>query len=592
MLDVAEISDGKKDLHIARQLYIIQKVCFIACSMLSEEEIAVMKKDYIRKNLDILLFLLGMVPLSWMLLEKCRYGFTNIDESFYLTIPYRLCQGDRLLLNEWHLSQLSGWILRFPMAAFLRINGGTEGICLSFRYLYVAAHLGISLLLFFLLRKKSGIGAAAAVLIFYVYAPFGIGALSYNSMGIDCLAAATVILVLASMWWSDAISGFFFAMAVLCCPYLSILYVAYGVFSWGCRKKKNMPTFVMPKRFLSFSLGIVLPAICVLAEILTHIHPDQCGIILKGMLSDPEHGSSLAYKGRELLSILRTHRSFIAFAGLTAAGMYVKKPIVRRLLDFAVLVLTIRSIYACRDYINFLMFPLDLTGLYFYAVYRRESVKDIFWGMWLPGAVYGLCIHLSSNQGFYAISSAMTVSMVASVAITVVTLKELCGETRPVLVKYVFPCLLVAAIVLLGTLEISLRWNFVFWDQDVSRQTQLLREGTHKGLVVTPEREWEYLSWTDAMTHVEDESSLLVLGPETYLYLFGSRTNSSYSAWIGENEEAALFRLQLYYQLNPNKWPDQVVAEEGWPESIGYFEKCGYVETYQAANGIRILEKP
>lgn len=125
-----------------------------------------MKKDYIRKNLDILLFLLGMVPLSWMLLEKCRYGFTNIDESFYLTIPYRLCQGDRLLLNEWHLSQLSGWILRFPMAAFLRINGGTEGICLSFRYLYVAAHLGISLLLFFLLRKKSGIGAAAAVLIF------------------------------------------------------------------------------------------------------------------------------------------------------------------------------------------------------------------------------------------------------------------------------------------------------------------------------------------------------------------------------------------------------------------------------------------
>lgn len=131
-----------------------------------------MKKDYIRKNLDILLFLLGMVPLSWMLLEKCRYGFTNIDESFYLTIPYRLCQGDRLLLNEWHLSQLSGWILRFPMAAFLRINGGTEGICLSFRYLYVAAHLGISLLLFFLLRKKSGIGAAAAVLIFLCLRPF------------------------------------------------------------------------------------------------------------------------------------------------------------------------------------------------------------------------------------------------------------------------------------------------------------------------------------------------------------------------------------------------------------------------------------
>ena len=119
-----------------------------------------LKKKGMRESWDIWLFLLGMVPLTWMLLAKCRYGFANMDESFYLTIPYRLCQGDVLLLNEWHLSQLAGWILRLPMAVFLRINGSTEGICLWFRYLYVAAHLGVSLLLFFCLRKKSGVGAA------------------------------------------------------------------------------------------------------------------------------------------------------------------------------------------------------------------------------------------------------------------------------------------------------------------------------------------------------------------------------------------------------------------------------------------------
>ena len=84
---------------------------------------------------------------------------------------------------------------------------------------------------------------AAAVLVYYVYAPFGIGALSYNSMGIDCLAVAAVLLVTASKRWSDGISGFFFAMAVLCCPYLVILYILYGTFVWCRRKNKNTAAY-------------------------------------------------------------------------------------------------------------------------------------------------------------------------------------------------------------------------------------------------------------------------------------------------------------------------------------------------------------
>jgi len=552
----------------------------------------VLKKKCMREGWDIWLFLLGMVPLTWMLLAKCRYGFANMDESFYLTIPYRLCQGDALLLNEWHLSQLAGWILRLPMAIFLRINGNTDGICLWFRYLYVAAHLGISLLLFFRLRKKSGLGAAAAVLIYYVYAPFGIGALSYNSMGIDCLAAAAVLLITASKWWSDGISGFFFAMAVLCCPYLAILYILYGIFVWCCRKKKTVPAFLMPKRFLFFSAGILLPAVWFTADVLLRIRPEQYGMVLQGLFSDPEHSSSLGEKAAELWTILTERPYVFAFAGAAIAGICIKRPKVRCMLDGLVLGLTVYSVYASRWYINFLMFPLNLTGLYFYAVYRRQSVKDVFWGMWFPGAVYGLCIHLSSNQLFHAISSATTVSMVASIIIVVETLREPRFETQTVFVKHVLPGLLVAALVLLGITEIDLRWNFVFWDKDVSQQTQLLEEGPQKGLLVTPERQAEYGAWADTMAHVEDETSLLVLAPDTYLYLFGNRTNSSYSAWLGRKEEATLPRLRLYYELNPEKWPDQVIATDKWPETAAYFEECGYAETYRASDGTRVLEKP
>lgn len=58
------------------------------------------KKQLLRRNYDVFLFLAAMLPVAVMVFAKCKYGIGNWDESFYLTVPYRLCQGDRLFLNE------------------------------------------------------------------------------------------------------------------------------------------------------------------------------------------------------------------------------------------------------------------------------------------------------------------------------------------------------------------------------------------------------------------------------------------------------------------------------------------------------------
>ena len=42
-----------------------------------------------------------------MLLYKCPYGYGTMDESFYLSVVHRLLQGDRLLVEEAHLSQFA-----------------------------------------------------------------------------------------------------------------------------------------------------------------------------------------------------------------------------------------------------------------------------------------------------------------------------------------------------------------------------------------------------------------------------------------------------------------------------------------------------
>ena len=60
-----------------------------------------------RQSLSALcLFAAALAFMLW----KCRYGLGGSDEAFYLTVPHRLCLGDELFRDEWHLSQLSSFL--------------------------------------------------------------------------------------------------------------------------------------------------------------------------------------------------------------------------------------------------------------------------------------------------------------------------------------------------------------------------------------------------------------------------------------------------------------------------------------------------
>ena len=93
-----------------------------------------MKKTRTRENDAVFFMLLGLTAVFFC--WRCRYGFAEADEAFYPTIAYRLTQGDRLLVDEWHMSQLSS-VLYLPVLLY-PADGGTAGIYLALRYLYVA----------------------------------------------------------------------------------------------------------------------------------------------------------------------------------------------------------------------------------------------------------------------------------------------------------------------------------------------------------------------------------------------------------------------------------------------------------------------
>ena len=176
----------------------------------------------------LILFALCACFIFW----KCAYGFGNADESFVLSVPFRLAQGDGLFSHEWHMSQMSGFITYPFISAFLKINGGVEGIILAFRYIYSFIQCAVSLYVYHRLKKLNWIGAVTAAICFLIYAPFKIMTLSYNTWGIICLLISLVTVATAQKYCKIqyAIAGVFYALAVLCCPFLAIIYIGYIFF--------------------------------------------------------------------------------------------------------------------------------------------------------------------------------------------------------------------------------------------------------------------------------------------------------------------------------------------------------------------------
>ena len=384
------------------------------------------KKQLLRRTYDVFLFLAAMLPVAVMLFAKCKYGIGNRDESFYLTVPYRLCQGDRLFLNEWHLSQMAGWILQFPMALFLKWKGSTEGMVLAFRQIYVAVHLVGSTVLFWLLRRKSRLGAVVAALCYCIYTPFGISALSYNSMGLGLLTLSAATVTCARGRWSNVAAGALYALSVLCCPYLAVLLPVYGC---GVLAARHFPKFgeglpfLVPRQFGKYVLGIGIPAVLFLLSVLPRIPLTDWPRIVAGMFRDPEHSMPLWEKPVEYVRQLVNHRLILFLLPLLLCGLLVRQREARAVTGGLVLALTVLALRQSH-YINFLMFPMSQAGMYFYLVYRSASAKPLFYGLWIPGMVYSLCLHMASNQGYFAISHAFTISTVASVLIILLTVQE------------------------------------------------------------------------------------------------------------------------------------------------------------------------
>lgn len=575
-----------------------------------------MKTDRQRKK-DFLFLAgvgLGILFLFW----KSKYGTGAYDEPFYLTMPHRLVQGDGMFSEEWNFGQFSAFLMLPLMKLYLLLHGGTEGIVLHFRYFYIVFQVLCTVILYMRLRKKELAWAAAWV--FLLFTPYDIMALSYNTMGLACMTLTGALLAAAerNAWKTWVAAGVLFAAAVLCNPFLAVVYFLYSAAvaaaAWarkrpvgkenegkGGGEEKSGAEDVWERRGvfggkawlcitagaagLAFLFGITVLCGSSIGELLKNIPL---------LMNDPEHTS------RSLVMIVKVYlQSFWKVYGwfvpvwavFLFMSWFFRKDSLKRRLAFLLLCLSaavsiLGFLPAIQSSYNFIMVPLAVCGLGAYIL-TKERDEKVFAFLYIFGLLYTFMANYASNQGMHAISMAMVPADVAAVLFIGKFLEqEAKGEAAGRRKTGMGSVLPIAAAVLLLAVQLGTQLYtkavHTFWEEPVWRLDTRITEGPLKGTVTTGEKADSYqMQLDDIKTHIRKDGPVLFATKDTWCYLYADAEYGTFSAYLSGGLSQAAKRWQVYYEAHSEKIPYYIYIPKDESGDMGaevssQAEKYGY----------------
>ncbi len=541
-------------------------------------------------------FVAFMLLLAYAFAWKAPRGFCTVDESFYPTIPYRLWQGDSLLSQEWHASQLVG-LLQYPyMLLFRHFSPSNDGVFLAFRYFYFATLLVGAAIVYVLLRRYDGakrVGAFAAAAMYLSHTPYVSMSISYNNLCLIYLGLAGVLLVTASgRDWKYVAGGLCFAAAVLCSPYLVAIWAVYSLLLFiKCARLKKAGEREECKKILRawamFTLGCAILAAILAAFVLSRTPIDRVIRSIPGILADPEHsGTNVVDKLRVwLFYIVVYHFPMVGAIGGTGIMLIVwhfdKRREEHRWIYYAVsavfmlyLLWFLNRLYL---YNMRLLISMPFLTLIVYILGGRKE-KRVFRFIYLPGWCYSLCVHFASNTEYECILFALHICNIAGayiIANEAVSLWKNGKKTARASSALLALC--VAGLITLNLKE-TLTTSFSMWDGRIVDEVNMLyakvEQGPCKGLMFYEDEHYDHNVFYRQTRPARDaEGNTVVYYSFTpWMYVADEKESASFSGWMSfGSPDVLLERMELYWEINPEKVADVVYVDksaDGWEEAL------------------------
>lgn len=513
---------------------------------------------------------------------------TISDEAFYISIPLRLIQGDGLFTDEWHLSQLSAVLLYPAVRLFTAVTGGTAGIILFMRRLFVLFQLTVSIFTYKTLRKE-GISAILISMSFMLFSVIGLRALSYNTLGVGILLIICCIIYSLGKKPSKLkmfAVGILTALFVLCQPFGVFFYLIYFIavvaFIFIGRKTKNTAYPLTVPSFLLTFAGI-LPVLAAFLVLLLK-NSDISTIIasIPGILSDPEHMEVNDTFGIETFSGLAFLSDMTMAAGTVPliiavlciiTALIVKKKnrhlsviIASVGLGIFTLIFYIKLFFFGGDEtddINFFFFPLAISGIAFYLLQKKKNHR-VFIIFWCTGILYALFMTVSSNLELHASVNGYIISAFASVILAKDLMNEIKNEEEPA--KTGKPALIVLAAVVFGFFIFNIGANI--FNESITRahfNTAKVTAGSYKGIHLPSDQALMQTSLYNDVLKIKELTKegdrIFVVENLPSVYLDGEFPMGAFTGWFIAEElhfRETRDRFRNYYEINPDNIPEYV----------------------------------
>ena len=542
------------------------------------------------------------------LLYMAQTGIGVPDESFYVTIPHRLMQGDRLILDDWHVSQFSSFMQYLPVKLYYERCGSFDGVILYLRYWYVGLQ-AVTLAVLYPFLRRFGWKGAVAWTVFGMYVPVIVGTLNYYTL---CLCP--VVVVCAAMHFSKSLKapvlillGVLWAVSVLAEPMTACCFFLYTLFVWirfFVSKKRgaflsSYSHFINVRYWAFITLGVFLCAGAFLPFLFRGSDPFSTLKAIPFLFNGYEYDFSVS--GGNILTFV-TVKQALELYGLFPAVLLLTLTLLAAILKrfrrtvrpLIVAGLAVSLIYAyahaiymglpMNRYDYFLLFyglPLYLCGPVVYLLLENREKR--LWCFWCSGAALSVCIDVSSAVILGVCGSIAAVAsliwlfqLVQECAKDVALLKE--DTERKGLKKKLSS--LTAAVCAVTALAATLCSEAAF---DVYRLhyniiengyianyskgvcDTLLTRGPQAGIRTTKSVANKYNAILDDLDLLSGNLSgpVLIYDLYPYCYLYLDAPYATYSAWYVDVQEDD--RLLLYYDVYPDKKPEYIYVPKYSP---------------------------
>ena len=542
-----------------------------------------------KANVRALLCVMTLAVLFALLLWRVPYGYDWTDEQYFSEIGYRLLQGDRPLVDTWEVHQFSAMLAAPVLKGYLLFNeGSTDGIVLYLRYFYVSFQFGVSLIAFFVLRKKSGsVSALIAAAMLLAYSHFSINSYYYNSMTL-LYAVLSALMCIAFFNRSSggfvftALGGICFALAIVAYPYF-LLFIPVMVVFWLVRLRKKGLRKRNAFGALAFFTGSAAVALALILFLLSRASVSQLLTGVSNMFGDPDHQSiNLLEAAGQYFNAIRVIFSPASYgaAALLMLGIWYslsKRAKIRRILKragavgavllmFCVVLIALFYDWDGVHRINlFAMgFALMAPGLYFLADRKKDTGTLLLY--WI-GCGLSFSVQLGSNTRILASSGMLLPAAMASVIYLFDHASEVFAWDADAAIQppnragcwatsLRIAAVLASLACVAGTAH--LRATAVHRDEPVARLTARIESGAAMGIYTTPESAALHDRLiADLRKYAPKSGSILItyLFPEGYLVTgLPAGTPSAFnmamdSVW-----------LERYYEQNPERRASYVFA--------------------------------